>query len=115
MRVVSFEASFKKALFGRLADGLDKAAVRLRAEIQYEIGTQGPPRSSPGEAPHRDTGDLQASFFDETDPDDLVARVGSDSPYVLALELGSGRTAARPFFLGTLIREADDLGRIICR
>src|SRR5688572_11227556 len=30
-------------------------------EIRGKIGTQGPPRSKPGNRPHKDSGDLQAS------------------------------------------------------
>jgi hypothetical protein len=117
MRVVSYEAQFKHALFTRLASGLGNASVRLRAEIQADIGTQGPPRSSPGEAPHRETGALQDSFFDELDADNLIARVGSDSPYVRALELGYAERnlAPRPHIMSALIRESDDLGRLICK
>lgn len=116
-RIVSFLPQFKSALYAHVADNLGDAAVRLRAEIQYEVGTQGPPRSRPGEAPHRETGDLQSSFFDELDAGELTAMVGSDSEYVLDLELGaaSRNLAPRPHILSTLIRESDELGRVICR
>jgi hypothetical protein len=115
VRIVSYEAALRQAIGVKLASNLGDAAALLRAEIQAAVGIQGPPRSSPGQPPHRDSGELQASFFDELDADALVARVGSDSDHVLAMELGSGRVAARPHIVSTLIEQSDALARIICR
>lgn len=115
VRIVDHSAALKQALYAHLADNLGAGAELLRASIQYNIGIQGPPRSSPGEFPHRETGELQESFFDELDADGLVARVGSDSDHVLAMEFGSGNVAARPHIIPTLIEHADEIAARICK
>jgi hypothetical protein len=104
-----------RRLFAHLASNLGDGAALLRAEIQAAIGIQGPPRSEPGSPPHRETGALQESYEDQLDADALVARVGSDSPYVLTLELGGGNVAPRPHFLSTTLEQTDALARVICR
>ena len=116
MRVVSFEASFKKALFGRLADNLGEAAALYRDDIKEAIGIQGPPRSTPGNPPHKDTSELFNSIEDELDAPNLIARVSSDSDHALAMELGTSRgVAPRPYFVATLVANSDKYGREICK
>jgi hypothetical protein len=115
VRIVSNEAAFKQALFAHLAANLEDAAQLLEDEIKQVIGIQGPPRSTPGEAPRIDTGELIKSFSHDVDSVNLTARVGSDSSYVLPLELGSGRMAARPHIVSTLINKSDEIGREICK
>jgi hypothetical protein len=110
VRIVSFEAQVKAAIQAQLAGNLGDAAALLRSEIQAAIGIQGPPRSHPGEKPHRDTGALQDSIEDQLDADALVARVGSDVPYSATLEI-----EGRPFFVPVLLEQSDALARIICR
>lgn len=110
-RIADFSAAVKQAVGVQLASNLGDALELYRAEIEAEIGVQGPPRSSPGEAPHRDTGALQESFFTDLDGDTLEGLVGSDSDYAAPLEI----SMRRPIFLPVLMREADAIGRIICK
>jgi hypothetical protein len=111
VRVVSYEAAVKQALGVKLASNLGDAAALLKAEIQAAIGVQGPPRSHPGEYPHRDTGALQESIEDQLDADNLVARVSSDMPYAGTLEVSMDRA----YFVPVLLEQSDALARIICR
>jgi hypothetical protein len=115
VRIVSNEAAFRRALNAHLAGNLEDAASFLKDEIVTEIGIQGPPRSQPGEPPHVDTGELIKSFDYDVDAVSLTARVGSDSPYVLPLERGTGRMAARPHIQATLIKNSDEVGRRMCK
>lgn len=52
--------------------------------------------SAPGEAPNRDTGNLQA-HIEATNPKNLVAQVTSSADYAAALEFGTSKMAARPY------------------
>lgn len=111
VRIVDHSAALKQALYAHLADHLGAAAELYRAEIQANIGIQGPPRSVPGEYPHRDTGDLQESIFDDLDPDSLTARVGSTMPYAPTLE----EHMNREFLVRTLVEHADAIGARIAQ
>jgi HK97 gp10 family phage protein len=51
--------------------------------------------SKPGEAPNRDTGDLQAGF-ETAQTGRLSAEFRSKAPYAGALEFGTSKMAARP-------------------
>lgn len=99
----------------KLGDNLDEAGRLLVQEIQGAIAIQGPPRSTPGEAPHIDTGDLIASYRHETDRSGLGSRVGSDVPYSVNLELGTPTMAARPHVIPTLLTTADALAHEIAK
>jgi hypothetical protein len=111
VRIVDHSATLKQALYAHLADNLGAGAELLRTEVQANIGIQGPPRSVPGEFPHRDSGDLQESIFDDMDPDSLTARVGSTMPYAPTLEDHMDRA----YFVPTLIEHADEIGTRIAK
>jgi hypothetical protein len=111
VRVVSFDAAVKAAIQSQLAGNLDDAAKYYAERLKAKISIQGPPRSTPGNPPHMDTGDLHDSI--EAQPVDvasLTARIGSDMPYASTLEL----TTDRPAWVPTLIEEADEIGRRVC-
>jgi hypothetical protein len=115
VRVVSFEAQVRQALESHLAGNLEDAASHYQERLRDKIGIQGPPRSTAGNPPHMDTTDLHESIEHQVDAASLTARISSDMPYAASLEIGGGNVAARPAWVPTLIEEADELGRIICR
>jgi hypothetical protein len=111
VRIVSYEAAVKAAIQAQLAGGLEDGISYFEERLKARIGVQGPPRSTPGEAPHKDTGDLHASIEHQTDAANLVARCSSDMPYAGTLEL----TTNRPAWIPTLLEEADEIGRRVCQ
>jgi hypothetical protein len=110
VRVVSYEAAVKAAIQSQLAGNLGDAISYYADRLRAKIGIQGPPRSTPGSPPHKDTGDLYASIEHQTDAANLVARCSSDMPYASTLEL----TTDRPAWVPTLIEEADEIGMRVC-
>jgi hypothetical protein len=106
---------FRRKLTARLGSNLGDAGALLVSEIQANIGIQGPPPSRPGEFPHRDTGELQASFHFQVDTANLGVRVMTDVSYSVELELGTGRVAARPWASRTLIMQADAVAREVLK
>ncbi len=54
--------------------------------------------SAPGEPPKTDSGDLVRSFRITFNGDRMGGKVTTDSPYAVALELGTTLMEARPFF-----------------
>jgi hypothetical protein len=67
-------------------------------DLKQLTGTQGPPRSLPGEAPHMDTQALNRSTTSLTlnQGDTITAIVAEDTPYVLALEFGYPENNLQP-------------------
>lgn len=115
MKVKWNGTQFRRELTGRIVRNLGDAGELLVTEIQANIGIQGPPPSLPGEFPHRDTGELQASFHFAVDTANLGVRVMTDSDHFLAMEMGNGRVAARPHAVRTLILQADNIAREVCK
>jgi hypothetical protein len=112
VRIVSHEAAVKAAVQSQLAAGLEDGISHFEGRLKVKIGVQGPPRSTPGSPPHKDTGYLHdQSISHEVDAANLVARCGSDAPYAAELEI----IYNRPYFTSTLIEEADEIGRRICQ
>lgn len=111
VRVVSFEAQVKAAIQSQLAGNLGDAISYFEERLKDRIGVQGPPRSTPGSPPHKDTGYLHdQSLSHQVDAANLVARCGSDAEYAGILELQTNR----PFFVPTLIDESDEIARRVC-
>lgn len=100
----------------RVTGGVGQAAQDLKASLQVLIGIQGPPRSKPGEPPHRDTGALQASI-EVNGPaeqgDAVFASVGTALEYGRYLEFGTSRMAARPWLSRGLYQNNDRIARTI--
>ena len=55
-------------------------------QIKQNIGTQGPPRSKPGEYPHRDTGELQKSVHMQFRRRELSVWIIASAPYAGTVE-----------------------------
>jgi hypothetical protein len=112
VRIVSFEAQVKAAIQAQLAGNLEDAISYFEDRLKAKISVQGPPRSTPGSPPKKDTGYLHdESISHEVDAANLVARCGSDAPYAAELEV----IYNRPYFTSTIIEEADEIGRRACK
>lgn len=107
MKVKSYEAAVRKAVFSLLGDNLDDAAQLYVDEVKRRISIQGPPRSVPGQPPHMDTQELHNTFDHVTDKGQLQAFAGSELPYAPILELNMDR----PYIRSTLLDKADEIAR----
>src|SRR5580692_10986984 len=96
----------RHALLSRIGANLRPALEVARAEMLAKIGTQGPPRSRPFNAPHKDSGDLYASLFVDVSPFGLVGRVGSDVPQAVYTDRGTDRMDPRFWFTVTLTTQS---------
>lgn len=103
--------AFLDAMESRYSARLDSAAQLLQQRMQARIATQGPPRSKPGESPHRDSGDLQASVTVQSSG--MVRRIGSPLAYAVYLELGTSKMEARPWLVPTLIESGPEAAAVV--
>ncbi len=91
--------SFFEGIRERVTVGIGEAANILKDELKELISIQGPPRSKPGESPHKDTGDLYASIEvigPAVQEDTVIASVGTQLPQGLWMEYGTGASASDP-------------------
>lgn len=82
-----------------VADGMEAAAKHLVRVTKANLNTPYPPASSPGDFPHRRTGNLRNAIDYWINRKTLSVYVGpnTDAPYAWHLERGTSRMAARPF------------------
>lgn len=73
---------------------MNEIPERMRRYLALSI--KGPPRSTPEEFPHIDSGKLRQSITHITDKAALVAQVGSNLLYFRYLEGGTKYMAPRP-------------------
>lgn len=104
-----------RKVFAKLAANLDEAGEELETLVKADIGIAGPPRSSPGNPPHIDTGALIESYDHVTDRSALVTTVGSTVDHAVYLETGTDRMAPRPHLVNNLISASDGLSRIVAK
>lgn len=83
--------------------GLKLVGAAGAAEIRARIAIQGPPRSRPGEHPHKDSGDLYDSIWWEVDQANLRVYIAANIAYAEYLEFGTAKMAPRPFLRGGVI------------
>jgi HK97 gp10 family phage protein len=95
----------------KMGRNLDKAAIHLQNQIKKNLGSKA--RSSPGDYPGLETGELRRSITHETDKSNLVAKVGTNKVYAKYLEKGTGKMAPRPFLDRTLQENQTTIKRII--
>jgi hypothetical protein len=114
-RVTSRFRQFDRFVKDHLARNLDAAASYASAGIKDDIAIQGPPRSLPGKAPHRDTGDLIAAEWVDTDRRGLRSRLGSDDDAAYWLEVGTARMEPRPFRFEAIVMRRSPLAAILFR
>lgn len=101
-------AAVLEAMTRRIDARLDRAAEQIAVRMRGNLETPYPPASSPGESPHRRTGNLQGQV-QVVKPAPLVRQVGSNARYAAFLELGTSRMAARPWALKSLMEGSQDL------
>lgn len=100
---------------GLLREGLDEAMEFLQEETQAALNVAYPPPSSPGDFPHRRTGNLQRNVDKheaELQGQFLVGAVGVDLdkvPYGGHLEFGTSKMAARPYLRPSLLNNAEGI------
>ena len=99
-----------------LARNVARAGGNYADAVIKAISIQGPPRSDPGSPPHIDTMQLINSIdvMADMDPAYPVAQISSDVAWSVYLEIGTVNMAARPFWIPTLVQDADSLARTIC-
>jgi hypothetical protein len=105
-----FGTEVQSQLTGMGQNAARAAADRLVELVKANISTQGPPRSLPGEFPHRDEGTLEASITAVPNADGTGYSVGSDDPVALWLELGTVAMSPRPFLTRTALESGGELG-----
>lgn len=86
-------ARFRKS---RLVPLLRETAEMVETQLILNIGTPGPPHSTPGQYPRTITGELQESAGSEVDESRLTATVYADAPHAPYVE------DMRPFLSRTL-------------
>lgn len=98
----------------QVTEGVGNSANVLADKMREEIGTAGPPRSSPGEPPHVDSGALLASIQvvgPVVSGDLAAASAGTDIDYGVMLEFGTSRMAARPWMARALYDNKTEIGQ----
>jgi hypothetical protein len=84
-----------------IADACEAFGADIVEEIRSEIATSYPPASSPGEPPHRRSGNLIASsghsVISEVSASRVELTIYNTAPYAVFLRDGTGRMAARDF------------------
>ena len=106
---------FKEKVRAAAAEGCTDGAVVVARKMKQLTGIQGPPRSTPGNPPHKDTTSLfNAITVEVATPSNLAAGAGIQAgarntetgadvnDYALDLEFGSSRAAPRPWILRSL-------------
>jgi len=103
------------AVRGLIARNMDPAARLLQSAERKEVSIPGPPRSSPGEAPHIDTSDLIQSIDYLVDYPSMTFYVAPQVPYAEMLEAGTVNMQPRPFIVKTFIQSGDDVARRVLK
>lgn len=94
-------------MLGATLDGIGAAANALAEKIKDNIGTQGPPASTPGEFPHRESGDLQRGIKVIHNRSKKTFRVISTAEHSEAVE------ETRPFIKRTFNESRSELRSIV--
>lgn len=108
--------AFMEAMEARYSARVEAGANLLAQRMRERIGIQGPPRSLPGESPHRDTGNLQANVEingPEIQGSKIIASVGTSLAYGLYLELGTEKMQQRAWMLPTLLENGPEVASVI--
>lgn len=89
-----------------IADVMEKAAAHIVRKIKADLNVPYPPASSPGEAPHKRTGNLRASVDYWLNRKRLEVEIGVnvDAPYWSDLEFGTVNMEARPFLRTNIMK-----------
>jgi HK97 gp10 family phage protein len=83
----------------------------LAEAMRDAVSTPCPPHSAPGEAPHKETGELASSFVvSEGKPGEVY--VANTAEHAILLEKGTRKMEPRPFIRPTLMRFRRRFARI---
>ena len=104
---------FVKKLEDHEVKQLTKAIIFLQNQVKKELGTK--ERSSPGDYPGLESGELRRSITHTVDKNQLIARTGTNKVYGRYLEKGTSRMAARPFLERTLEANRSTINRILTK
>jgi HK97 gp10 family phage protein len=91
------------------------ATARVETAMKHKVETPGPPRSKPGEPPHRDTSRLIQSIHSSVVQVGykITGTVNVPVEYAQHLEYGTPKMAARPFARPTLAEERANIDAIM--
>jgi len=101
-----------------VADGLERSGKHVVQDIRRAINVPFPPASSPGEPPHKRTGNLRANIAYKVNRKTLEVYIAptEDAYYGFYLEYGAPRANLEPRpFLGVTIRENKTRIKISCQ
>lgn len=87
-------------------EGIARATLSVLRDSKISVNQSYPPASTPGEPPHKRTGNLLSRIDHEFDNDGLVGRVGSNLDYARFLELGTEKMEPRPYLRPAMDRAA---------
>ena len=91
-------ASWLKQSREEMGKRLEKALIFLQNQAKIALSIKGPPRSSPGEFPHIDSGKLRQSITHITDKEALIGWLGTNLIYARYLAGGTKNMAPRALF-----------------
>lgn len=103
----------------RTIDALRELGLEMEDDLKGMLDTAYPPASTPGNPPHRRTGNLQNSIYStveefvDAEPQCYVGFNQGQAPYGRYLEKGTSRMAARPFI--ARLKQQWDKSRIAAR
>jgi hypothetical protein len=107
-------------LRARMVRNAERAGKHLVAAARRKLAVPGPPPSRPGEAPHRESGALQASVIATVTigggpggRSTITLVVGTPLEIGYFLEAGTSTIAPRPWLRPTLAEEGKAVGRIM--
>jgi len=115
-----------KKIEDTMVNRLDLAGLTLMNEAR-ELVSRDQPRagkgatkrgldpSKPGQSPKRVTGTLHRSIFWALDRQAVKGRVGTPLRYGLFLELGTSKTAARPWMIKAVRNKRERIRRILSK
>lgn len=98
---------------GLFGSRVSAAGQMFAEECRQVVATPGPTPSQPGQAPHRQTGELQAGIFSQYTHDRFQARIGTMVKQGRFTELGTSKMAMRPWLRSTLSRKHAEIVAMI--
>ena len=115
MSVNWFGSQVDAAIKAKCGANVMPAAERYQHHLLDLIDTLGPPRSTPGNPPHVDTGDLFQSISIDVSAAQLAGRILSTDIASYLMELGTMNVEPRPAWVPALWDNADDIAREMCQ
>lgn len=99
VKLISRERAIKRVAGPRVLAKMRAVAEEIRDDTRDAVGTPFPPASSPGEYPHRRSGEFQRSIRYATDARERkIILYSTDDPKAIWLEYGTRHMKPRPTF-----------------